>query len=1042
MGRIQSSVGLITGIPIEETVNKLMAIAARPKDLLTERTKSVDAERLAITHLTSLVLAFEFEVNRLSSADVFQTKTVTSSDANSLRATLTGNGTPPDGTYKFRPLQTASSHQLASSSFDDLSALTEAGTLTFGFGGFVDKGIALAELNAGGGVSRGSIRITDRAGDSAEIDLRLARTVDDVLSVINHNGGAAVSAEINGDSIRLTDRSGGSGNLKVQEIGGGTTALDLGLFGINVAANEATGADIFTLHGSTKLASLNDGAGVALAAGNDLTITLADGTTLDVDLGTAETLADVLDVLNSAGPSKLQAVIAADGNRLELTDLTSGGSAFSVASVGTGTAAESLGLTVEAGGDTITGSRLTSGLRDSLVSSLRGGKGLSALGEIDITNRNNVTSTVDLAAAETLAEIVAAINQQATGVTAAINSARNGIVLTDTTGGTASNLIVADGDSRESASALGLNVDEAVTAVNSGSLDRHQIGRGTLLSSLNGGKGIDVADFVIIDSSGKSGGVDLNTPGNEAKTVGDVLDRINALTNANVEARINDAGDGILLIDHAGGDGTLRVREVGRHTAAADLRLLSPVVEQQIDNVTRQTIDGTTRKTIDLSGLNDPGATIALSSLNGGHGVAQGSFRITDRSGTSAVVVLTPASGTFNTVADVLDAINATNIDVEARINARGNGILLVATGVGNETLSVEDLSGGTTAADLGLAGEAESAVVDNTTTQAIDGAGKFSKSATLSGLDALAKRINLLKAGVTANTVFDGSGYRLVLTADETGAGSEFLVDGLDAGLTFEQLSPARDALIEFGGVGPGTGVLLASPDNSFDELIPGINITSVAPVKESVSVSVTKSKANIVSAVQDFVDAFNSIRDNLDAVTSFNEEDLTTGILFGTTAAIRVESDLTRVLSGRFAGVGRFASLEAIGIGFSDGGKLELNKTKLEEAVADDPASVETLFTHRTLGLAAKLKTAIEQLAGKGNSVLASRAESLADIIEISRERITKMDERLERQRERLLTEFARLEATVSSLQQNLTALSALQILPPITRTTSSRQ
>ena len=34
MTRIQSSVGLITGIPIEETVNKLMAIAARPRDLL------------------------------------------------------------------------------------------------------------------------------------------------------------------------------------------------------------------------------------------------------------------------------------------------------------------------------------------------------------------------------------------------------------------------------------------------------------------------------------------------------------------------------------------------------------------------------------------------------------------------------------------------------------------------------------------------------------------------------------------------------------------------------------------------------------------------------------------------------------------------------------------------------------------------------------------------------------------------------------------------------------------------------------------------
>jgi len=39
MSRIQSSVGLITGIPIEETVNKLMAVAARPRELMVNRDR-------------------------------------------------------------------------------------------------------------------------------------------------------------------------------------------------------------------------------------------------------------------------------------------------------------------------------------------------------------------------------------------------------------------------------------------------------------------------------------------------------------------------------------------------------------------------------------------------------------------------------------------------------------------------------------------------------------------------------------------------------------------------------------------------------------------------------------------------------------------------------------------------------------------------------------------------------------------------------------------------------------------------------------------
>jgi flagellar hook-associated protein 2 len=1040
MSRIQSSVGLITGINIEETVNKLMAVAARPRETVATRAKALESERLAITQLTSLMLAFELEVNKLASADLFQTKTVDSSNSDSLVAVLAEGGNPAAGNYQLRPLQTASAHQLASASFESLADLATEGTFTFGFGGFVDKGISLDHLNDGAGVRRGSIRITDRAGNSAEIDLRLARTVDDVVNAINNNADAFVAAVAEGDSIRLVDSSGGAGNLRVQEVGGGKTALDLGLAGINVAASEVAGADVLALHAGTKLAFLNDATGVPLAEGNDLAITMADSTTLNVDLGDATTLGEVLDALNAADPAKLAAAIAPDGNRLVLSDLTAGGGQFAVTSVGTGAAAEALGFTTTAAGGTITGRRLISGLRDTLVSSLRGGQGLGTLGQIDITNRNSVVSNVDLSGSETLAEVVAAINDQAVGVTAAVNEARNGIVLTDTTGATASNLIVADGDANQTATALGIVVDDALTSINSGTLGRHQISRATLLSSLNGGKGVDIADILIVDSNGTTGAVDLNTPGAEAKTIGDVIDRINAITTANVEARINDTGDGILLIDHAAGVEALEVKEVGDSKAAADLRLLGTGVEREIGGVSVQVIDGTSRLSVDLSDLDEAGAGIQLSSLNGGAGVSLGAFRIYDRSGNSAVIVLNQSGGTFNTVADVIDEINSKHLDVAARINDAGTGILLYAT-AGSGELKVEELAGGTTAADLGLDGEARTVEVEGVTTQAIDGAGTFTQSATLNGLAALAARINNFQAGVTASTIFDGTGHRLMLTVDESGAGNELLVDGSAVGIDFEELSPARDALLEFGGAAPGTGLLIASPDNKFDEVIPGVELTVVAPSDENVSIQVEQDQAGIVTVVQDFVDAFNSIRENLDEVTSFNQEDLTTGILFGTTAVLRVESDLNRILSGRFFGVGKLTSLEAVGLSFDDKGKLQLDTAQLEELLAGDPGAVEQFFTHETLGVSAKLKSVIEQLAGEDDSVLSSRAETLADIITSANDRVTFMDGRLERERERLLLEFARLEETIAAMQGNLTALAGMQIIPPLTSTSSSR-
>jgi flagellar capping protein FliD len=74
---------------------------------------------------------------------------------------------------------------------------------------------------------------------------------------------------------------------------------------------------------------------------------------------------------------------------------------------------------------------------------------------------------------------------------------------------------------------------------------------------------------------------------------------------------------------------------------------------------------------------------------------------------------------------------------------------------------------------------------------------------------------------------------------------------------------------------------------------------------------------------------------------------------------------------------------------------------------------------------------------LAGENDSLLSTRAKTLADVIATNSQRITFMNERLTRERERLLTQFARLESTVASMQGSLSALAGLQIIPPLTST-----
>ena len=909
MTRIQSSVGLISGIPIQETVDQLMAIASQPKNTVTDRNKLLNSEKLAVTQLTSLVVAFQFEVSQLGSTKLFESKAVSSNKATVLSATLASGGNPVAGSYLFTPVQTASAQQVLSQSFSK-DAAVGAGELTFQIGGLVDKGISLDEVNNGVGVQRGKIRITDRNGGNALIDLSFARTVDDVLKAINTNTSINVTAAAVGDRFTLTDNTGGSSNLIVQDVAGGTTAADLGLAGINVAASSANGADILSLQAGTKLSALNDGNGVQLRSGNDLQFIFRDETTLEVDLGAATTLGDVLTAINAANPAKLSAAISADGNRLQLTDLTAGAGTFSTSSVGAGSAAKELGLTTTAAGGTITGRRLVSGLRDTLVGSLNGGQGVGTLGVVDITNRNSVVSNVNLSAAETLGGVVAAINAQATGVTASINSARNGILLTDTTGATASNLIVANGDANNSATALGIVANAAVTTVNSGSLARQQVSEATLLSSLNQGNGIKVGDFTIKDSAGNVGAVDLNPAGNFAVTVGDVIDRINALT-IGVEARINDEGDGIVLIDTAGGSNQLTVSEVGSGTTAKDLRIKGTSVVIDIDSTPTKVINGTAKVTV--------------------------------------------AIGAEDTLADV-------------------------------------------------------------------------------------AATINELAAGVTASIVTDSTGQRLSLTGG-VGAANEYLFDASESTLELQQIGVAQDSLLLYGtSSAAGSGVLFSSTSNTFTEVIEGVNLTVKEGSLDPITVSVTASSTPIVSAVKEFVDAYNSIRDLLDEVTDFDAESLTTGILFGSNEALRVDTELARVLSARFFSAGNAQSLEAIGVSLDDKGHLEFDSTKLTAAYNSDPESLKTLFTHETLGVTAKIKSVVDRLAGPTGSLLSSRAETLTRKIDFNTDRIAFLDETLAKQRERWLNDFYRIESVISKMQQSLSALSSLQAIPSLISQTRS--
>jgi flagellar capping protein FliD len=1017
MGRITSSIGLVTGVPIEDTVNQLMALNARPRDLITNRNAALRQEQLAVNTLLASTVGVQLAARNLNDVALFTQRTVSSSDTTLLTATSTG--TPASGNYEFTPIRRAQSHQLLSSGFASKTQAIGSGKFSFSFGGFVDRGVDLADLNGGSGVARGSIEITDRSGESATIDLGFARTVDDVLDAINGASGVSVRAETYGDSIRLIDESGSTtSNLRVDEVGLGNTAADLGLDGINIATDSAVGADVVRLTESTLLQDLNNGAGLSLrggladlelefrdgsaalqidfgdfsqvaansagttaaANGTDAQITITADTTggdyddyelkfvssgsvtqgnetvafdssaktitVDIESGTTTasdvasalngnstfaaaftgaangtgagvvnvsdtastsggaelaapehpTLSDLLRVLNAADPTRLQAQLSADGDKLELTDLTSGAGDFGVSSPFDGSVAEDLGLVQTTTGDTLSSQRLIAGLKTSLLSSLAGGVGLGTLGTIQVTDRAGGTSAIDLSSAETLDDVIQAINAGGASVEARINDARNGIEIKDTSGGTA-NLTVADADATNSATLLGISSGVASDSIDGGTLNLQTVGESKLLSDFRGG--ISEGSFTISNSLGQSGAISFRQL--KPKTLGDVIDAINAL-DLNVTAGISADGSGLALTDSAGGSSIVKVSEVGNSTTAADLGLTGTAVTQTVSGQSVQVLTGSSQYAINISSSDK---------------------------------------------------------------------------------------------------------------------------------LEDIVTRINDLDAGVTAaifNEGFGGNPFRLSLTSNTSGRDGELLVDTSNAGFQFDETAAAEDALLLVGS--QESGILATSTTNSFDGVLTDVTLNIAGASTDPVSISVRDTQNKLKTNVRLFVSQYNALVDKLDELTFFNPESESSGVLFGTSTALRVQSGLGRALTNRYRLSGTVDSLAQIGVSLDDTGQLSFTESKLDAALASDPDGLKEFFTDQK-GFAQTVDTVLEGLAGIDNSVLTSRTESLQRRIDLNDRRIGEISIRLDSQRERLLVQFYRMELVISRLQ---TGLSSVQSIAPI--------
>ena len=426
----------------------------------------------------------------------------------------------------------------------------------------------LAQLNNGNGVRLGTIRITDRSGATAEINLSAAETAQDVLDAINA-AGIGVTATVGRGYFQINDTTDTpeeiAVNLKVEDVTG-YAARDLGM-AVDVDTNAHVGSEVFRI----------------------------------------TTIGDVIRAINYAPGNdvpgqQVTASLSEDGNGIVLTDPSVGAERLRIEALELNgvlsSATADLGILGEFASGATDRRDLIAGPDTVLLTSLNGGRGIATKGTVRFTARDGTVTDIDFSAAQTLRDVLDLINAttDTSGVSAVVNTAGNGIVITDTSGGTG-NLVIADLDVGTIAGELGIAGTQAAVSVNGGNLQLRYVSENTLLEDLNYGTGIRAGRFQITDSAGVITTVDTK---NE-RTLEDVISLINA-GPADVTARINDTGDGLLITDNAGGDNPLTIFDLEGGFAAADLRIAGEAASGET------ALDGSYEITIDVDAddtLND-----------------------------------------------------------------------------------------------------------------------------------------------------------------------------------------------------------------------------------------------------------------------------------------------------------------------------------------------------------------------------------------------------------------------------------------------------
>jgi len=246
----------------------------------------------------------------------------------------------------------------------------------------------------------------------------------------------------------------------------------------------------------------------------------------------------------------------------------------------------------------------------------------------------------------------------------------------------------------------------------------------------------------------------------------------------------------------------------------------------------------------------------------------------------------------------------------------------------------------------------------------------------------------------ITASTLDDGSAsnsIHLVMTADEsTSANSLTIDDGVgetDIGTAtidfddtdFVNTQDAQNS--EFRVDGYPTAGWISRDSNIIDDVLEGLTFTlkDADAGATSVTVGVANDYVSTKAKINDWVDAYNDIMQFISDTTSYDAENEVMGILMNDSQVRTVRDQLISIVANEIPGADestQYTSFAMAGLDLSDGSKIKIDDSDLQDALEDDVEAVANMFvfSHSTTDSAIDFFTKTDATMGGEYAVSAT--------------------------------------------------------------------